>query len=232
MTHVFQKRLLRSVVGIALMASFVAAAQAQGIPGGQANTPSFQGQGRQGGQGRLNQAPRVEENSTQRRNDPDIRAPRQPDGDRRGSGEWNRGTQRSGQTQDAGAQPERGSAHQDGRRDGYRDGDRAGHGDRGGYGRHGWARGGYDGHGQGRYAGDRGRWGYPGYGRYAGGYGPRFPAYRGWGWAYGGYAAPIIVVPVAYRGWAYNYPFATPLVVAAPYRGWAVGPAHSVRRRR
>ncbi len=66
MKHVFQKRLLRSVVGIALMASFVTAAQAQGIPGTQGNAPSSQAPGRQAGQGRLNQAPRVEENGTQR----------------------------------------------------------------------------------------------------------------------------------------------------------------------
>ena len=231
MTQVFQKRLLRAAACIALMLPIGTAAHAQLVPGGQANAPSLQSQGREGGEGRLNQAPRVEENGMQRRGDQDARAPRRSDGDRRGPGAWNRDGRTSNQVQDASPQGDGVNPRYDGRRDGYRNGYRDGYGDRGGYGRNGWARGGYDGNGPGRYDGDRGRWGYPGYGRNVGAYGPRFPAYRGWGWAHGGYAAPVIIAP-AYRGWAYKYPFSTPYVVVSPYRGWAVGPVYPVYRRR
>lgn len=222
MKHVFQKRLLRSVVGIALIVSSVAAAQAQGIPGGQVNAPSFAGQGRQG---RVQQAPRAVENVTQSRLDRDVRTPRQRGADRRGSGDWNRGGQRSGQTEYARPQPERVSVRQDGEREGYRKGGRD-HGDRGGTGGYNWAPGGYR---QDRFDGDRGRWGYPAYGKHPGRYGA--PVYRGWGWANGGYAAPIIVAPIARRGWAYNHAFAVPVIVVSPYRGWAIRPGHSVKRR-
>ena len=73
MTQVFQKRLLRAAACIALLLPIGTAAHAQLVPGGQANAPSSQSQGRQGGQGRLNQAPRVEENGMQRRGDQDAR---------------------------------------------------------------------------------------------------------------------------------------------------------------
>lgn len=219
MTSHIQSGLLRTAACLLAILPVNAWAQAQYIQGGRGYATSAQAPVRiNTPQSRGPNSPQVEESGPRPQGAQDTYRSRRGDGSYRGP-EGNRGDRSNI------VQPNNPNIADRGRQQHNGDGDRSRDG-RSDYrrGRDGWASPRYDDFGRGGYA--RGA-------RFAGAYGGRYPAYRGWGWAQGGFASPVIVVgPVGYRGWARNYPFSTPIIVLPAYGGWAAGPAYPIRRRR
>lgn len=217
MTIYIQSGLLRTTACLLVILPVNAWAQLHNIQGGRGYSMSAQAPVRTNTpQSRGPNSPRVEESGPQRQGAQDVYRPRRGDGNYRAP-DGNRGGDgnRSSGSSD-GNRPDRPNYSQpNGQNNGDRGRDRY-NGDN--------DRGRFDGYGRGGYG--------PG-GRFAGGFvGPRYPAYRGWGWTQGGYASPVIVIaPVRYGGWARNYPFSTPTVVLPAYGGWA-HPVYPIKLRR
>ena len=236
MTIFIQSGLLRTTACLLAILPVNAWAQAQNIQGGRGYSISVQAPVRiNTPQSRGPNSPRGEESSPQWQGAQDLYRPRRgdgtyraPDGNR--GGDDNRSSDGNRADRPNYSQPN-GQNNGDHGRDRHNGDNDRGRGDHGGnqHGRDGWASPRYD--GPGRFNG----YGHGGYGpgsRFAGGFGPRYPAYRGWGWAQGGYASPVIIIaPVRYGGWARNYPFSTPIVVLPAYGGWA-HPVYPIKRRR
>lgn len=225
MTLHIQSGLLRTAACLLAILPVNAWAQAQNIQGGRGYSIATQAPVRiNTPQSRGPNSPQVEESGPRAQGAQDTYRSRRGDGSYRGP-DGNRGDRSNYNAPNGQNQGDRGRQQNNGYSDRGRD-------DRSDYrrGRDGWASPRYD--GRGRYD-DYGRGGYARGARFGGAYGGRYPAYRGWGWAQGGYASPVIVVgPVGYRGWARNYPFSTPIIVLPAYGGWAAGPAYPIRRRR
>jgi hypothetical protein len=231
MTSHIQSGLLRTAACLLAILPVNAWAQVQNIQGVRGYSIATQAPVRiNPPQSRGPNSPQVEESGPRPQGAQDTYRSRRGDGNYRGP-DGNRGPDNNHGDRSNIVQPNNPNIADRGRQQTDGDGDRGRDG-RSDYrrGRDGWASPRYD--GRGRYD-DYGRGGYARGARFAGAYGGRYPAYRGWGWAQGGYASPVIVIsPVGYRGWARNYPFSTPIVVLPAYGGWAAGPAYPVRRRR